>query len=91
VTNIAIRTAYRGMKLGERLMIQLQSAAVFLGAERITLEVRASNTIAQRLYAKRGFIPAGLRKGYYTDNGEDAIIMWAHLRKLAEEGASEDE
>ncbi|GAA3403045.1 ribosomal protein S18-alanine N-acetyltransferase [Paenibacillus hodogayensis] len=91
VTNIAVRTAYRGRKLGERLLIQLQSAAVFLGAERITLEVRASNTIAQRLYAKLGFIPAGLRRGYYTDNGEDAIIMWAHLRRIAEEGAEADE
>ncbi|RKN82278.1 ribosomal protein S18-alanine N-acetyltransferase [Paenibacillus ginsengarvi] len=91
ITNIAIRAAYRGRKLGERLMIQLQSAAVFLGAERITLEVRTSNVIAQRLYAKMGFIPAGLRKGYYTDNGEDAIIMWAHLRRMSEEGTLENE
>lgn len=86
ITNIAVRTQYRGRKLGERLLMQIQSAAIFLGAERITLEVRASNVIAQRLYAKLGFIPAGLRKGYYTDNGEDAIIMWAHLRRIAEEG-----
>ncbi|MDF2721459.1 MAG: rimI [Paenibacillus sp.] len=86
ITNIAVRAQYRGRKLGERLLVQLQSTAVFLGAERITLEVRTSNMIAQRLYAKLGFIPAGLRKGYYTDNGEDAIIMWAHLRRLSEEG-----
>jgi ribosomal-protein-alanine N-acetyltransferase len=86
ITNIAVRAPYRGRKLGERLLMRLQSAAVFLGAERITLEVRTSNIVAQRLYAKLGFIPAGLRKGYYTDNGEDAIIMWAHLRRLAEEG-----
>jgi len=90
VTNVAVRQSFRGRKLGERLMLQLQSAAVFLGAERITLEVRASNIIAQRLYAKLGFIPAGLRKGYYTDNGEDAIIMWAHLGRLSEEGAREN-
>ncbi|WP_332089808.1 ribosomal protein S18-alanine N-acetyltransferase [Paenibacillus sp. GYB003] len=91
VTNVAVRSAYRGRKLGERLMIRIQSAAVFLGAERITLEVRTSNIVAQRLYAKLGFIPAGLRKGYYTDNGEDAIIMWAHLGRLSEEGARERE
>lgn len=86
VTNIAVRAAHRGKKLGERLLLQLQAAAVFLGAERMTLEVRVSNTIAQRLYAKLGFIPGGLRKGYYTDNGEDAMIMWAHLRSAPEEG-----
>jgi ribosomal-protein-alanine N-acetyltransferase len=86
ITNIAVREKYRGRKLGERLLLQMQSAALFLGAERMTLEVRVSNTIAQRLYAKLGFIPAGLRKQYYTDNGEDAIIMWAHLRRIAEEG-----
>lgn len=91
ITNVAVRSGYRGRKLGERLLIQLQSAAVFHGAERITLEVRPSNIIAQRLYAKLGFIPAGLRKGYYTDNGEDAVIMWAHLGRLAEEGARKDE
>jgi ribosomal-protein-alanine N-acetyltransferase len=86
ITNIALRTHFRGKKLGERLLVQMQSAAVFLGAERMTLEVRVSNVVAQRLYAKLGFIPAGLRKGYYTDNGEDAIIMWAHLARIAEEG-----
>lgn len=86
ITNIAVREPYRGKKLGERLLLQMQSTALFLGAERMTLEVRVSNRIAQRLYAKLGFIPAGLRKGYYTDNGEDAIIMWAHLRRIAEEG-----
>jgi ribosomal-protein-alanine N-acetyltransferase len=86
ITNIAVREKYRGRKLGQRLLMQMQSVALFLGAERMTLEVRVSNTIAQRLYAKLGFIPAGLRKQYYTDNGEDAIIMWAHLRRIAEEG-----
>lgn len=89
ITNIAVRAPYRGRKLGERLLVQMQSAAMFLGAERMTLEVRVSNVVAQRLYAKLGFIPAGLRKGYYTDNGEDAIIMWAHLRRIAEEGERE--
>lgn len=86
VTNIAVRKPYRGKKLGERLLMRLQATAIFLGAERMTLEVRVSNVIAQRLYAKLGFIPAGLRKGYYTDNGEDAMIMWVQLRRIDEEG-----
>jgi ribosomal-protein-alanine N-acetyltransferase len=86
ITNIAVRARYRGRKLGERLLRQMQAAAVFLGAERMTLEVRVSNVIAQRLYAKLGFIPAGLRKGYYTDNGEDAMIMWAELKGSALRG-----
>lgn len=82
VTNIAVRSGYRGRRLGERLLTQMQAAAVFLGAERMTLEVRVTNYIAQRLYAKLGFIPAGLRKNYYTDNGEDAMIMWAELSRV---------
>lgn len=84
VTNIAVRARHRGKKLGARLLGYMQAAAVSLGAERMTLEVRVSNTVAQRLYAKFGFVPAGLRKGYYTDNGEDAIIMWAKLCRTDE-------
>lgn len=82
ITNIAVRQGYRGRKLGERLLTQMQAAAVFLGAERMTLEVRVTNYVAQRLYAKLGFIPGGLRKNYYTDNGEDALIMWAELSRV---------
>jgi ribosomal-protein-alanine N-acetyltransferase len=85
ITNIAVRNGYRGRKLGERLLTQMQATAVFLGAERMTLEVRVTNYVAQRLYAKLGFIPAGLRRNYYTDNGEDAMIMWAELSRV--EGA----
>lgn len=81
ITNIAVRPHFRGRKLGTRLMMQMQASALFLGAERMTLEVRVSNTVAQSLYAKMGFTPAGLRKGYYTDNGEDAVIMWAELSR----------
>ncbi|MCD1259557.1 ribosomal protein S18-alanine N-acetyltransferase [Paenibacillus athensensis] len=81
VTNIAIRAPYRGRKLGERLIRELMRTAVFLGAIRMTLEVRASNYIAQNLYEKMGFRSVGVRRGYYTDNREDAIIMWAELPK----------
>jgi ribosomal-protein-alanine N-acetyltransferase len=49
-----------------------------VGADALTLEVRASNTSAQALYRRFGFSAAGVRKGYYADNGEDAIVMWAN-------------
>jgi ribosomal-protein-alanine N-acetyltransferase len=79
VTNIAVTEAFRGRKLGARLMAELSARAYRLGARRMTLEVRASNIVAQRLYGKFGFEAVGLRPGYYSDNGEDAIIMWAEL------------
>lgn len=57
------------------------------GGRKMTLEVRVSNEIARNLYEKYGFERVGIRKGYYTDNQEDAIIMWADLPpKLASEG-----
>ncbi|CAG7653405.1 ribosomal protein S18-alanine N-acetyltransferase [Paenibacillus allorhizosphaerae] len=83
VTNIAIREMYRGRKLGERLLREMQRTASFYGVIRMTLEVRPSNTIAQRLYEKMGFRSVGVRRGYYTDNKEDALIMWADLPKAA--------
>ncbi|KIL37787.1 alanine acetyltransferase [Gordoniibacillus kamchatkensis] len=81
VTNVAVRAAFRGRGLGERLMRELMSKASFLGALRMTLEVRQSNLIAQGLYEKVGFHAVGVRRGYYTDNNEDAVIMWADLPK----------
>jgi len=79
VTNIAVAARYRGRRLGTRLLAELGKRAHRLGAARITLEVRPSNTAARNLYAKFGFRPNGIRPGYYSDNGEDAIIMWAEL------------
>jgi [ribosomal protein S18]-alanine N-acetyltransferase len=79
VTNIAVRAAYRGRKLGERLLAELAMKAYRLGAQRMTLEVRVSNIVAQRLYEKFGFRGVGVRRGYYSDNNEDALIMWADL------------
>lgn len=79
VTNIALRIPYRGRKLGERMLRELQRTASFLGSKKMTLEVRVSNAIAQNLYRKLGFRESGIRKGYYTDNHEDALIMWADL------------
>ncbi|WP_409344151.1 ribosomal protein S18-alanine N-acetyltransferase [Paenibacillus sp. MBLB4367] len=79
VTNIAVRGKYRGKKLGERLMREVMKTARFFGAVKMTLEVRVSNRVAQNLYEKLGFRASGLRKAYYSDNNEDAIIMWAEL------------
>ncbi|MEK8128121.1 ribosomal protein S18-alanine N-acetyltransferase [Paenibacillus filicis] len=79
VTNIAIGAEYRGRKLGDKLLTEMQRTASHLGAQRMTLEVRPSNEVAQRLYAKKGFRSVGVRRGYYTDNHEDALIMWADL------------
>jgi len=75
ITNIAVRQAYRRQGIGERLLISIIDMATELNAEFVTLEVRASNTIAQNLYRKYGFSEVGLRRGYYHDNGEDAILM----------------
>ncbi|GGG21410.1 ribosomal protein S18-alanine N-acetyltransferase [Paenibacillus abyssi] len=82
VTNIAIRSDYRGQGLGERLLREMQRTAVFFGSLRMTLEVRVSNEIAQNLYRKLGFEPSGIRPGYYSDNQEDALIMWADLEQV---------
>ncbi|WEK54958.1 MAG: ribosomal protein S18-alanine N-acetyltransferase [Candidatus Cohnella colombiensis] len=79
VTNIAIREPYRGQGNGERLLRELMRTAKWFSAERMTLEVRVSNETAQRLYSKLGFKSSGVRPAYYSDNHEDALIMWAEL------------
>jgi ribosomal-protein-alanine N-acetyltransferase len=76
VTTIAVDPTHRGKGVGELLLNALIDNAYELGARQITLEVRVSNTNAQHLYLKYGFEPAGTRTRYYTDNGEDALIMW---------------
>ena len=75
VTNIAVRQEYQGRGLGEFLLLSTFDLAAELNATLLTLEVRISNTVAQRLYAKYGFETKGVRKGYYLDNREDALIM----------------
>lgn len=80
ITNVAVHPDWRGKKIGERLMRKMMEVAVAYGAKSMTLEVRPSNTVARRLYAKLGFEERGLRKQYYSDNNEDAIIMWVTLQ-----------
>ncbi|MDB5084504.1 MAG: ribosomal-protein-alanine N-acetyltransferase [Bacilli bacterium] len=82
VTNIALHPDYRGRGLGGKLMERLMAEAIAHGAMHMTLEVRVSNLVAQSLYLRMGFVKNGMRKGYYTDNQEDAIIMWARLSHL---------
>jgi len=86
VTNIALTSAQRGRGLGKVLMAKLMRAAAERGAERMTLEVRPSNTPALRLYEGLGFAAIGVRKKYYQDNDEDAILMWhTKLKEFANE------
>lgn len=77
VTTIGVHPAHRGQGAGELLFLALTDLAVELHALRITLEVRVSNGGAQALYRKFGLDVAGLRRRYYSDNGEDAYIMWS--------------
>lgn len=76
VTTIATHPNYRHRGLGELLLTSLIDIAFDIGARQVTLEVRVSNSIAQNLYHKYGFREAGIRRRYYSDNMEDAIIMW---------------
>ena len=75
ITNIAVRNIHRCRGIGELLLISMIDLATELNARNLTLEVRASNTAAQKLYSKYGFSQVGLRHGYYTDNKEDAVLM----------------
>lgn len=80
ITNIAIDPSFRGRRFGERLFRFMFQSAVALQAERLSLEVRVSNVIAQKMYRKFGLVPGGIRKGYYTDNNEDAVVMWVNIK-----------
>ncbi len=75
ITEIAVREPLRGNGIGELLLIGALRAAMDHGSKVMTLEVRVSNFIAQRLYEKYDFKSVGTRKGYYSDNREDAVIM----------------
>lgn len=75
VTNVAVAQTHRGQGIGKQIMLALMQYAANLGADYLTLEVRRSNTVAQALYKKLGFVELAVRKRYYEDNGEDALLL----------------
>lgn len=79
ITNIAVLPLFRGRRLGERLFAYAIQQAILRGTMRLSLEVRESNIVAQNMYRKFGLVPGGIRKNYYTDNQEDAVVMWVSL------------
>jgi [ribosomal protein S18]-alanine N-acetyltransferase len=76
VTTIAVDPAHHRRKIGTRLMFELLTEAIAMGARAVSLEVRMSNWGAQRMYGRFGFRPVGVRKGYYQETAEDALVMW---------------
>ena len=77
ITTFAVHPAWRRQRIGERLLVAFMDLAIGRHAREATLEVRLSNIAARRLYEKYGFRPVGLRPRYYSDDGEDALIMWS--------------
>ena len=82
ITNVAVHSKYRGKKIGDNLVKEMIQLCKQSNIVAMTLEVRASNSIAQNLYRKYGFKMGGIRKEYYSDNKEDAIIMWNQLKEV---------
>lgn len=78
ITTVATHPHHHRRKVASRLLVTLLREARKLGAQAATLEVRVNNRGAQRLYAAFGFAPVGVRPKYYTETGEDALIMWAY-------------
>lgn len=76
INNIAMRPGYRARGIGTALLQQVLAEGRKLGARRATLEVRASNAGARRLYERMGFYVAGVRRNYYSEPVEDALILW---------------
>ncbi len=77
ITTIAVHPDWRGRKYGEEMLVYLLHEAIARGASWITLEARESNSVAQALYRKYGFTIVSTRRAYYSDNGENAVVMWA--------------
>jgi ribosomal-protein-alanine N-acetyltransferase len=84
ITTLAVDPEFQGRKIGERLLHGLLEEAIVQGAARATLEVRENNQVAQKLYRKYGFQEAAIRKNYYTDNQENALVMWVDELRDAE-------
>jgi [ribosomal protein S18]-alanine N-acetyltransferase len=78
ITTVAVDPQWHRRAVGTRLLLALLDQARARGVQNVTLEVRMSNAVAQTMYRRFGFAPAGVRRGYYVDNAEDAMVMWAH-------------
>jgi [ribosomal protein S18]-alanine N-acetyltransferase len=78
VTTIAVDPKWHRHQIGTRLMLALAREALEREARNLTLEVRLSNKGAQFLYRRFGFAPVGVRKNYYPETNEDALVMWVH-------------
>jgi ribosomal-protein-alanine N-acetyltransferase len=78
ITNVAVDPEFHRRHVATRMLLVLAAEAVARGVVDLTLEVRVSNRPAQQLYQRFGFAPGGVRRRYYQDNGEDALVMWAH-------------
>ena len=76
VTTIAVDPEYQRLRIGTRLLYELVREASDLGARAVSLEVRVTNWGAQRLYGRFGFRPVGVRRNYYQETNEDALVMW---------------
>jgi len=77
VTTLAVDPSWHRRSIGSRLLLTLAREAIGRGATGLTLEVRMGNRAAQELYRRFGFRPAGVRKNYYVETNEDALVMWA--------------
>jgi ribosomal-protein-alanine N-acetyltransferase len=77
ITTIAVDPMHHRKKIGTRVLYELLQEGLRLGGRAASLEVRVSNWGAQRLYGQFGFRPVGVRKNYYQETGEDAVVMWA--------------
>lgn len=75
-TNVAVMSDFRSQKIGDKLVCEMINLCKNENVTSVTLEVRKSNIVAQNLYKKYGFNLAGIRKEYYSDNKEDALLMW---------------
>lgn len=84
VTTIAVDPEYQRLKIGTRLLFELVQEALEMGARAVSLEVRVTNWGAQRLYGRFGFRPVGVRKNYYQETNEDALVMWTDDIRTAE-------
>lgn len=82
ITNIAVLPEYRGNNIGKQLFSFAIIYALQKGAHYLSLEVRPSNEVAKNMYRSFGLKEAGIRKNYYPDNGEDAIVMWVNLLEV---------